>query len=144
MSADDITNTVTSDKLQPVTADGLPIKYNENNATMAGILFEIFAFWKRNGLFQEYIAHHAAPLNNGRLAVDSVNSIPFILGTYKDARTAGTICPPTPTRMSEYSSKKTAYLPSNVLAGRARGRAPNTRDAIGQVWLTHESRSSGS
>ena len=37
-------------------------------------------FWIENNLFQEYISDYAVPISNGKIAIDSVESLQFILG----------------------------------------------------------------
>ena len=62
----DTTSSVTTDDyLKPVYNDGTPIKWDGNYATIIALLHEVQLFWKRKGLFQYYLKHHAVPMRDG-------------------------------------------------------------------------------
>ena len=99
MSSDDestLSNTII-DKLAPTTADGTPIVWSDDNdAHIEGLLFEVGKNYKRKGQFQTFFKHHAAILSNGKLAVDSADSVHFITAR---ASTIGRVlceCPGSP------------------------------------------------
>jgi len=63
-----LSNTI--DKLVPVTSDGIPIIWtDDNDAHIEGLLHEVGKFYRRTGRFQYFFKHHAAALPNGKLAV---------------------------------------------------------------------------
>ena len=70
MSTDgDSTLSNTIDKLVPVTSDGNPIIWmDDNDAHIEGLLHEVGKFYRRTGRFQYFFKHHAAALPNGKLA----------------------------------------------------------------------------
>ena len=87
--------------LVPVTTDQEPIIFEDNDATIEGILYEVGRFYKRNGLFQMLFKHRAVPLSNGKLAVDSVNSVYFTSGKITDPHDFNDPCPPTAKRFAD-------------------------------------------
>ena len=79
-------NSTTVNKyLVPVTTDNIVLKWDGNTASLAGILYETFQFWEREGLFQEFLLTNAVPIKGGRLAVDSDLAIQFMDGTINDS-----------------------------------------------------------
>ena len=70
-----LSNNTEHNYLVPVTTDKEPIIFEDNDATIEGILYEVGRFYKRNGLFQMLFKHRAVPLSNGKLAIESVNSV---------------------------------------------------------------------
>ena len=87
--------------LVPVTIDKEPIIFEDNDATIEGILYEVGRFYKRNGLFQMLFKHRAVPLSNGKLAVDSVNTVYFTSGKIIDPHDFDDPCPPTTKRFAD-------------------------------------------
>ena len=82
-------HTAHSDIYVPTTTDGTPIRWiGDNDATIDGTLYEVGRFYKRSGLFQSYFRHHAVALSNGKLAIDSINSVYFISGKNTNTRKA--------------------------------------------------------
>jgi hypothetical protein len=79
-------NSTTVNKyLVPVTTDNIVLKWDGNTASLAGILYETFQFWEREGLFQEFLLTNAVPIKGGKLAVDSDLAIQFMDGTINDS-----------------------------------------------------------
>ena len=88
-------HTAHSDIYVPTTTDGTPIRWiGDNDATIDGTLYEVGRFYKRSGLFQSYFRHHAVALSNGKLAIDSINSVYFISGKINDGHDFDDPCPP--------------------------------------------------
>ena len=52
--------------------------------------------------------HHAVPLSNGKLAVDSYNTAYFTSGKLMDAHSFDDPCPPTVKRFADIVSTRTA------------------------------------
>jgi hypothetical protein len=88
MSDDSTTNTLSNtadlNYLVPVTIDKEPIIFEDNDATIEGILYEVGRFYNRTGLFQMLFKHRAVPLSNGKLAVESVNTVWYTSGKIVD------------------------------------------------------------
>jgi uncharacterized membrane protein YgcG len=97
-------NTVLRDKYQPVDFDGEPITWADNPAYLPGVLFNVGEFYKQKGFFQALLKNRAVKLKNGLLAVDSTDTVYFIMGTVKDPVERGVMspCPPTATRRDEF------------------------------------------
>ena len=91
-----------SDRLQPVFPDGNPITWDGNDAHIAGALLECKRYFIRSGLFKSLLEHRAAPVGKGYIAVKDVQSVPFVMGTYTDARDFDNPSPPGPQRFREY------------------------------------------
>ena len=88
-------NSTTVNKyLVPVTTDNIVLKWDGNTASLAGILYETFQFWEREGLFQEFLLTNAVPIKGGKLAVDSDLAIQFMDGTINDSAFRLTHKPP--------------------------------------------------
>jgi hypothetical protein len=69
------------DKYHPVTIDGKPIKYNDNPATLAGVIHAVLMYLKRTGMFELLFTHNAVLLpSSGKTAVDSLDAAAFITG----------------------------------------------------------------
>ena len=77
---------------------------------MDGILFECSKYYKRKGLHQPLLENNAVLLANGKMAVDSLQAVPFILGNIADAETYGfdNPCPGTAARVAAYDDNATA------------------------------------
>ena len=92
---DSTEDTLTSDILVPLDRECKPIKHDGNPATIAGKLAQAREYWRDNGLFIEYFEHHAVQLSNGKIAADSPEAVPFILGMLEhDPYDGEKPCPP--------------------------------------------------
>ena len=106
MSNDDSDHTVNTDKskdehLRPITTTNKPISWaDSNDARLDGILHNVRKFWRRRHLFVEFFKHRAVPVGS-KLAVDSPNAVPFVLGVVADKRDATDRCPPTGKRIAD-------------------------------------------
>ena len=100
MSTDgDSTLSNTIDKLVPVTSDGIPIIWtDDNDAHIEGLLHEVGKFYRRTGRFQYFFKHHAAALPNGKLAVEDLQSAYIMSEKIKDDYSFEKPCPPTAQR----------------------------------------------
>ena len=96
-----LSNNTEHNYLVPVTTDKEPIIFEDNDATIEGILFEVGRFYKRNGLFQTLFKHRAVPLSNGKLAIESINSVYFTSGKITDPHDFDDPCPPTAKRFAD-------------------------------------------
>ena len=92
----------------PTTPDKEPIIYTDNDATIEGKLYEVGRHFKRNGVFQMLFDHHAVSLSNGKLAVDSNNTVYYTSGKITDAHSFDDPCPPTPARFAKTLATRTA------------------------------------
>ena len=73
MSDDDSNiNTVPYD--QPVDITGATITWDDNPASLAGVLHEASKFYQQNGLFQPLIQHGGVVTRQGKLAVEHPSS----------------------------------------------------------------------
>ena len=79
----------TTDPLVPTYSDKTPIVWDGNNAHIAGALYEVGKFYKRTGLFQLLLKHRAVALRNGRIAVESYNTVWFTSGKVTDTLPGG-------------------------------------------------------
>ena len=64
----------------PVHFDKTAIVWSGNPAEVDGVLYETARYYKRTGKFQPLIENNAVLLRNGRMAVDSLNSVLFVSG----------------------------------------------------------------
>ena len=101
-NSDDTDNIKITDPLVPVYPDKTPIIWDDNPATLEGILYEVGQFYERTGLFQMFFKHHAVPLSNGKLAVDSIQAVQFLTGALNDPHDFDSPCPPTATRVTSF------------------------------------------
>ena len=106
MSTDgDSTLSNTIDKLVPVTSDGIPIIWtDDNDAHIEGLLHEVGKFYRRTGRFQYFFKHHAAALPNGKLAVEDLQSAYIMSEKIKDDYSFEKPCPPTAQRVATYDT----------------------------------------
>ena len=96
------TNTDNPDNIYfPTSSDKEPIIFSDNDATIEGTLYEIGRYYKRNGLFQMLFNHHAVSLSNGKLAVDSNNTVYYTSGKISDPHSFDDPCPPTAKRYAQ-------------------------------------------
>ena len=84
----------------PTTSDKEHIIFLDNDATIEGTLYEIGRHYKRSGLFQMLFNHHAVSLSNGKLAVDSNNTVYYTSGKLSDPHSFDDPCPPTAKRFA--------------------------------------------
>ena len=68
----------TPDKAQPVDTDNNPLLWDGNPACISGLDNAVGKFYKRNGFFEPLFSHRAVSLSNGRLAVESLQTVPFV------------------------------------------------------------------
>ena len=74
------TQSAITDKLVPTDTDKDPIKWDNNRATIEGKLHEAALFYQRTDQFIDLVENRAAPLPNGKLAVDSEQAVQFVNG----------------------------------------------------------------
>ena len=88
----------------PVSIDNVPIKYDGNPAHVAGVALEVMRFYERMGHFKPLLKMGAVLLPSGKLAIDSIQAIPFITDAVKDPVTYGFMdpCPRTDQRIHAY------------------------------------------
>jgi hypothetical protein len=95
------------DKHQPVTIDNKPIKYNDNPATIPGIMAAFEDWSERTGSYEILFQHNGVLIpSTGKIAVDSVDSVKFYNGTINDPRSFSDPAPPTPKRIAEINAKE--------------------------------------
>ena len=90
--AADATTLSTADNTDPFIpkyTDGTPIQWDGNYAHIDGALYETGRYYKRTGLFQLFFKHRAVALSNGRIAVESFNSVWFTSGRVTDSLASG-------------------------------------------------------
>ena len=106
---DNSDNTISSETVKdthliPTTASGKRLVWSDSNdARLDGLLLNFNKFTVRAHLFQELFKHHAARVGT-KLAVDSPNAIPFLLGFIDDKYSASDRCPPTGTRIAQLAT----------------------------------------
>jgi len=109
MPLDDDTTTTVTDPDIPVDITDQPILWDGNAARILGMLNEVWEHYERNGLYIAYIQKRARVLSNGKLAVDSVSSIPLVMGTVDEPeRTLLNLCPPAAARIIEVNAARAA------------------------------------
>ena len=104
----------TTDHPVPTDQDKQPIAWDGNPAYVDGILDECEKYYQRAGLFQNLLRTGAVALPNGKIAVDSVNAIPF----HQDLVDVTTYsfkqpCPPTALRVDKYNKSKPVTSPEH-------------------------------
>jgi len=103
---DDDTTTVSTDILIPVDTDQNPYLWHDgNDARITGLLELTGKYYKRVGLFQLLFKHRATTVSGGRIAVDSAETIPFVLNNVVDAHDFDDPCAPTPARITKFNAK---------------------------------------
>jgi hypothetical protein len=113
LTNDESTATTTTSKNTdcPTYADGTQIHWDNNLATLPGVLHDVAQCWIRRQDFQMLISNNAVVLPNGKLAVDSYDAVQFILNDALDPRGARpdggiNMCPPTPQRLSQTNARR--------------------------------------
>ena len=101
----------------PSDTDGNPIKWDGNDASIEGILYEIKSAYERGNLFQPLFKHRATLLSSGKLAVDSVISAGFVTGLLTDPykRDFDSPAPPSPSRYDDYEADAILTDPKKVI-----------------------------
>ena len=69
-----------SDKYIPTDTDNITLDWDGNYAKIPGLLYEIDKHCIRKGILQPFLKHGVALSYNGRTAVPSIRSIPFVQG----------------------------------------------------------------
>ena len=77
----------------PTSLDGKPIIYSGNPAHAEGVLYQLKKCVERTGKFSVLLRHHAVMLTSGKMAIASLQSVPFITGDYDDKRNFDSPCP---------------------------------------------------
>ena len=81
-------STESTDINVPTDMQKEPLIWDGNDAKIKGLLFELGRYLQRNSILQTYFAHRAVLLSNGKVAVPSISSIPFIMGDLEDSHGA--------------------------------------------------------
>ena len=92
MAVDDANTLSTAEQTDPFIptySDGTRIKWDGNYAHIDAALYEVGRHYKRAGLFQLFFKHRAVALSNGRIAVESFNSVWFTFGKVSDELPGG-------------------------------------------------------
>ena len=69
----------------PADMDGSPLLWDGNNAKILGLLFETNKYVVRKNLIQPFIKHGVSLVSNGRIAVPSAKTVPFVQGSVLDS-----------------------------------------------------------
>ena len=104
---DSTEHTATADILQPIDLDKEPILWDGNNAKILGLLDGCGKFYVRKGLLQPFFKHRAVLLSNGKTAVPSKLSIPFVMGDLDDTHSFDDICPDISERVADVDTQRT-------------------------------------
>ena len=80
------TPTEKTDKLVPIDTDKEPIVWDNNRATIEGVLDEVHKFHLKTDQFVDLTQHRAVPLPSGKLAIDNMQAHPFVQGVLNDPR----------------------------------------------------------
>ena len=88
--------------LVPTYPDDKPILWDDNDASLGGLIADCGEFFERTGIGMEIFETGSVTLSNGRTAVDNLQAIPFLEGTYSDSYGFDKPCPPTPARVADY------------------------------------------
>ena len=87
--------------LVPTYPDDKPIQWDDNDASLGGLIADIGEYFERTGIGMEIFETGSVTLSNGRTAVDNLQAVPFLEGTYSDSYDFENPCPPTPARVDE-------------------------------------------
>ena len=110
MSLNDVTienNSVTTDPKVPTYTDKTKIIWDGNDASIAGLLYEVGRFFKRTGQYQMLFKHRAVPASRNQLAVDDYNTVYFLTGKLSDTHDWDNPAPPTPQRYADANTALT-------------------------------------
>ena len=91
----------------PVNSAGIPIKWNENDAAIPGVLAAVEEHFLSNYIFQELFTHNAVTLSSGKMAITSANAVHFFEDETRDPRDFKDPCPDTEARFKQYNAKMT-------------------------------------
>ena len=105
------TTPVDTDRLVPKDSDGDPIVWDNNRATIEGVLHEAAKYWTKTDQFVDLVEHRAAALPSGKLALDHIQAEQFVNGTTSDRRSFANPCPPTEDRIRELNARRAAMVP---------------------------------
>ena len=75
-----------TDTISPSDPEGDPITWDGNKAHLEGILADMDEWGVRTGHFVALVENRAVLLNNGSLAVDSLQAVQFLNGAVPDLR----------------------------------------------------------
>lgn len=120
-TTDSTENSTITDNSVPTDEAGQPLIWDGNDARNIGLLNETSTFLELNGLHQACIQQRAKLLSNGKLAVESISVVPFILGTITEApRSLLTLAPPPAERIIEVNAARAAaqlspYVPITAM-----------------------------
>ena len=108
------------------TTDGDEIRYNDNPATIPGVMYEIQLCLKRTGTYLMLLKHRAVELSSGGLAVDSADAIPFIEGTLPGAKEYSfeDPCPSTQARYHEFNVSALSATPRRATVTPSKSTVP--------------------
>ena len=81
MSSDHIDTDINS-KYTPVTPDGTHIEWDDNDASLPGILDAVDKYCIENNYFQDFFQHRVVPLSKGMIAVDDIMVLKFRTGVH--------------------------------------------------------------
>lgn len=100
MSSDQI-DTDFNSKYTPVTPDGTHIEWDDNDASLPGILDAVDKYCIENNYFQDFFQHRVVPLSKGMIAVDDIMVLKFRTGVHSDptVHNISNPAPPTPARV---------------------------------------------
>ena len=85
----------------PVSTDKQLLLWDDNDATILGLLFEVGKHYKKTGLFQPLFNNRAVALSNGRLAVEDPNTAYYITGAIIDDCDFDKPAPPSADRLAQ-------------------------------------------
>ena len=101
----DSTPSDSTDISVPVDITDQPLKWDGNDARILGLLKETWEHLERNGHLVTHIQKRARVLSNGKLAVDHISSVPFLMGLEDEPeRTLTSMCPPAPLRIASVNA----------------------------------------
>ena len=80
-----------SDKYIPTDTDNITLDWDGNYAKIPGLLYEIDKHCIRKGILQPFLKHGVALAYNGRTAVPSIKSVPFVQGLLLDGPLAAPV-----------------------------------------------------
>lgn len=101
----------TTDTSVPTDIDNEPIKWNGNRAALGNIIEELENHFARTGRYRSLITEGCVSASNGKLIVDSVDSIPFIQGSRPSSIAPYSFrkpCPRTAKRVAMYQAYQAA------------------------------------
>ena len=88
MSDERESSSTLDDKYIPTDTDGIAMDWDGNYAKIPGLLYEINKHCIRKGILQPFLKHGVSLAYNGRTAVPSIRSVPFVQGLLPDGHLA--------------------------------------------------------